>query len=132
MRKQMTPKQSLFVDNYMVHFNASRAAKEAGYNTANPNRIGYYVLQSDVVKEEIKKRMDEKKEAMHLVPFDAIMHSLVEMAMDETASKNERMKAASLLINFKNNNTWGKGNDGKIDEYVNALQDQIGDVWGNE
>jgi phage terminase small subunit len=55
--KPLPPKRQKFVDRYCVHFNATRAAREAGYSEANAGTIGYQLRQKAPVKEAIQKRM---------------------------------------------------------------------------
>lgn len=55
-KDKFTTQQVAFVDSYMVHFNATRAATDAKY--LNPGRYGWELLQKEHIKEEIKKRAD--------------------------------------------------------------------------
>ncbi len=53
-KNKFTTQQVAFVDSYMVHFNATRAAKEAGFST--PGKYGWQLLQLPHIIEEINAR----------------------------------------------------------------------------
>jgi phage terminase small subunit len=52
---KFTAQQAAFVESYMVHFNAKRAAEEAGFK-ANPAMYGYQLLKKPHIKKEIEAR----------------------------------------------------------------------------
>jgi phage terminase small subunit len=60
-KNELTAQQAAFVDNYMVHYNAARAAKEANYK--NCTRYGWQLLQLPHVIEEIENRAKAYSEA---------------------------------------------------------------------
>jgi len=125
----LTVKQKAFIDAYMKTFSPKQAALEAGYSKNNPSKVGYNVMQSEGVRAEIQRRMEERKKALEVVPFEAIIQRLVEITLDPASPQREQMKAADLLIKYKNTNRWGPADTNVIDEYVNALQEQVGDIW---
>ncbi len=51
--EELTDKQRLFCVYYMESFNASQAARDAGYSKANASSIGYQLLQKTTVAAEI-------------------------------------------------------------------------------
>ncbi len=53
----MTPKQSAFVDEYLVDFNATQAAVRAGYSERSAYNLGYQALQHPQVKVALEARM---------------------------------------------------------------------------
>lgn len=53
-QKKITDQQNIFIDSYLVHFNACRAAKEAGFK--HPLQYGYQLLRKPHIKEEIDSR----------------------------------------------------------------------------
>lgn len=129
VERKLNVKQLAFVDSYMQCFNAKQAAIEAGYSTKNANKVGYQVLHNENVRAVIAERMEERKKALEIVPFDTIILHLVEIVNDKNAPSNERMRAAELLIKYNQNNKWHANDNNKIQEYVAALKEQIGDVW---
>jgi len=59
----LTPKQELFVKEYLIDFNATQAAIRAGYSKGSATVIGYENLTkpyiADAIAEEAKKRIEE-------------------------------------------------------------------------
>lgn len=60
---KLTIKQQKFIDAYIETGNATEAARQAGYNEKNANRIAAENLSKLVIKEEIEKRRAEIKSA---------------------------------------------------------------------
>lgn len=62
LEKAMTQKQRIFCKNYVQHWNAARAVREAGYDTHVPNVIAIDVLKSANVQaylDEIRSHLEE-------------------------------------------------------------------------
>jgi phage terminase small subunit len=57
--KNPTPKQRAFIEAYLTCWNASEAARQAGY-TGKANVIGPRLLANVSIKAAIKQRLDEK------------------------------------------------------------------------
>ena len=55
----MTQKQKLFVKNYLVHFNATKAAIDAGYAESCARVTGFENLANPNIKEAIQPYIDE-------------------------------------------------------------------------
>lgn len=53
---KLTDKQLAFIGEYMIDFNATKAAIRAGYSAKTANRIGPELLGKTCIAEEIKKR----------------------------------------------------------------------------
>lgn len=51
--RALTAQQEAFCQHYTKHWNATRAAREAKYNTKNPHVMGYQLLQNPLVQERI-------------------------------------------------------------------------------
>jgi phage terminase small subunit len=65
MKKELTPKQKIFCDEYLIDTNGTRAYKTA-YNTGNTNTAkvnASKLLTNTNIKEYIDKRMNEKTSA---------------------------------------------------------------------
>ena len=56
----LTPKQKLFVDEYLIDLNATQAAIRAGYRPSNAEQMGYQLLQKTSVSDAIKTAMAER------------------------------------------------------------------------
>ena len=58
----LTPKQSRFVDEYLIDLNATQAAIRAGYSERTANEQGARLLANVSVKAEIELRTTERSE----------------------------------------------------------------------
>lgn len=59
----LTGKQRAFIEAYLTHFNATQAAKDAGYQTEDENTfaaIGYENLRKPQIREAIDQRLAER------------------------------------------------------------------------
>ena len=71
----LTAKQRAFVDAYLVGFNATQAAKDAGYSERSAHSIGCENLNKPEIAEEIAARMAERT-----VSADEVLVRLAEVA----------------------------------------------------
>jgi len=62
-KKKLTPKQEIFCLEYVVDFNASRAALAAGYSEKTAARTGSENLQKPLIAERIKELKKPKEDA---------------------------------------------------------------------
>lgn len=128
----LNPRQKAFVEAYMRTYSPKKAALEAGYSANCPAKVGWQALQSPGVQKAIKEEIEKRKKALDLVPFDAIATMLVEACMDPNVSLKDRMKAADLLMKYKQHNKWGGADVATVDKYVDALKGEVGNVWSEE
>jgi phage terminase small subunit len=70
---RLTPKQSRFVDEYMVDFNATRAAIRAGYSAKTAQPASSRLLSKVMISEEVGRR---KEELAKQVPPERIVREL--------------------------------------------------------
>lgn len=56
----LSPKQQLFVQEYLIDLNATQAAIRAGYSCKNADKIGPELLGKTRVNQAIKQAMDER------------------------------------------------------------------------
>lgn len=54
----MTPQEQLFVAGYLKHFNASRAAREAGYSPRSAARQGFEMLRRPEIQQAVADRLE--------------------------------------------------------------------------
>lgn len=59
--KKLTPKQQIFIDEYLISLNASDAALKAGYSKKTADRIGHENLKKLEIKNAIQTRLKEKE-----------------------------------------------------------------------
>lgn len=75
----LTPKQSRFVDEYLIDLNATQAAIRAGYSAATARQIGEENLTKPYIAAEVKKRM-EKREKRTEITQDRVLQELARLA----------------------------------------------------
>jgi len=59
---KLTPKQSAFIDEYMVDLNATQAAIRAGYSEKTARSQGQRLLTNVDIANELQKRIDKRSE----------------------------------------------------------------------
>lgn len=74
--KKLTPKQELFISEYLLDFNATRAAKAAGYSDQTAYKMGYENLLKPQIREEIKKHIDKALEDNEITLKSEILSEL--------------------------------------------------------
>lgn len=93
---KLSPKMALFVDEYLIDFNASQAVLRAGYKTRNRNRMAAELLRHPLVKREIQKRLEERKERME-VTQDYVLTKLMSI-VEETEKGNPQAALRGLEL----------------------------------
>ena len=94
--KAFTKKQQLFCDEYLIDFNATRAAKDAGYSKKTAYSIGQENLKKPEIQKYLAKRMKERKERVE-IDQDFVLDAIV-----ETITMNrQRTKINAVRIDDK-------------------------------
>ena len=92
----MNDKQRLFVENYIINFNATKAAKVAGYSENTSYSIGQRLLKNVEIKEIVDKRIKQ-----FIAKTDDKRTELINfwrgILADDKASENHKMKASENL-----------------------------------
>ena len=63
METKLTPRQSRFVENYLIDLNATQAAIRAGYSRKTASEVGYEYLRKPQIAEAVAKAKRERSEA---------------------------------------------------------------------
>lgn len=63
-KRELTVKQRLFIQEYLIDKNASRAARAAGYSKLQSDHIGFQLLKKPLVKVEIQRGLAEQQEKL--------------------------------------------------------------------
>jgi len=92
----VTDKQTLFIENYLIHFNATQAALEAGYSKKTAYITGFENLRKPKLKKIVDKRIEEiiartDDKRVKLIRF---WEKIID---NKAASENYRMKASENL-----------------------------------
>lgn len=95
--KKLTPKMVEFVELYMLHMNATKAAELSTYITDNPNRLGHRLMSHPLIIAEIKKRMDARSEKFE-VTAEYLVRKLTNIVdRTEEANPAAAIRAIELL-----------------------------------
>jgi phage terminase small subunit len=70
--KKLTPKQELFIKEYLISFNATKAAENAGYSKKTAMKIGSENLQKPEIAAAIKKEQDKVIKKLDITREDLI------------------------------------------------------------
>ncbi len=89
--RQLTVKQSSFVDHYMVTGVGSKAVLLAGYNTINPVRQATELMQNPMVKAEIERRRQ-----MAIKKSELTVEYLTQKLLEIIAKEQEENPQAAL------------------------------------
>ena len=90
--RKLTNKQRVFIDQYTRCFNASEAARRAGYSEKTAGVIGYENLRKPEIQAEIRARLDE----IHM-GADEALKLLAEIARGDIA---QLMDVSSMGFNL--------------------------------
>lgn len=78
----LTDKQEMFVEEYLVDLNATQAAIRAGYSKKTARQTGADNLSKPYISEEIQRRLDDKKEKL-IMKQDEILETLTRQGRRE-------------------------------------------------
>lgn len=76
---KLTPRQRLFVQEYLIDLNASQAALRAGYSINNAHKIGSQLLENPRIKQAVKLAIYEREQRTK-VTQDRVIEELAKIA----------------------------------------------------
>ena len=85
-RAELTDKQKLFINEYMIDLNATAAALRAGYAAKSAADIGYKNLNNPRVKRYIDDMMREKEDSL-IAKQDEVLRYLTSVMRGESTSE---------------------------------------------
>lgn len=94
--KKLTPKQSRFVDEYLIDLNATQAAIRALYSKRTAQRIGSENLSKPLIAEAIAKKQRARAERTE-VTADDVIRALKGFADDDDEATKNRVKCWELI-----------------------------------
>ena len=80
---RLTPKQQMFVKEYLIDLNATQAALRAGYSARTAGAIGKENLQKPLIQAEIQKNMNNRAEKVE-ISSERILQELAAIAFHDT------------------------------------------------
>lgn len=92
---QLSAKMARFVDEYLVDLNASAAVLRAGYKTRNQNRVAAELLRHPLVKAEIERRTEKRRQNMEL-KADYLINKLIAIIEDGEVKTADTLRAIEL------------------------------------
>ena len=121
----LTPKQSKFVDEYLIDLNATQAAIRAGYAAKRADVIGYENLRKPVIAQVLKERMDERSKRTQ-IDADWVLKRLAE---DTTADISDLYDDDGQLLPVKQ---WPMAWRTGLVAGIETVQERVGtDADGN-
>lgn len=82
MAKGISDRQIKFIDHYLVHLNASRAAMEAGYSPKTAFRMGQENLQKPAIRSRIDEALAKRSEKTK-ISSDQVLEELAIIAFSD-------------------------------------------------
>lgn len=93
-KSSLTAKQQLFVDDYLIHFNATRAAKTAGYSEKTAYSQGQRLLKNVEISTLIESRLKESR--MNSDQVMKLMSDIAQSSMNDYFRVVERERLKSV------------------------------------
>lgn len=97
---RLTPKQQLFIDSYLVHFNATKAAIQAGYSEKTAYSIGSELLKKPELSALIDARLKESR--MNSDQVMKLMGDIAQSSMNDyfRVVERDRIKRVTKSLNI--------------------------------
>jgi len=93
---KLSGKMALFVREYLVDYNASKACLRAGYKTKDPNIYGMKLMKHPLISKEIEKHQQKKFERLEL-SADYVINKLISI-VEETDASNPQAALRGLEL----------------------------------
>lgn len=87
--EKLTPKQQLFVREYLKDLNGTRAAERAGYSAKTAQEQSSRLLSNVMVQAEIQKHMDRRAEKLEITSERILRELLTIATVDISKAFNE-------------------------------------------
>ncbi len=95
--KKLTPKQSLFIKEYLIDLNATQAAIRAGYSEKTANEQGCQNLAKLNISEAVNKALQERAEQLD-IDAEWVLRKAVELVKQFQANDNPAAVSALNLV----------------------------------
>ncbi len=101
---KLSKKMGLFVSEYLVDLNATKAVLRAGYKTKNPNRLGSELLRHPLVKAAVDSALAKRIETNE-VKADYLINKLINI-IETTESSNPQACLRAIELAGKSIALW--------------------------
>jgi len=88
----LNAKQQKFLDEYLVDFNATEAAKRAGYSGASSHTTGWRLLRNAEISENVSMRIE-----LYAMGANERLKVLSDIAREKDEKTADRLKAIEML-----------------------------------
>lgn len=99
MPENLTPKQQIFCDEYLIDFNAKRSAIKAGYSKKTAKEMGHENLTKPHLQAYLQKRMKDREERTEITQ-DRVLEELATFGFANIKDFIET--GSSDFVTFKN------------------------------
>lgn len=97
----LLPQHERFLGYYMVHFNGSRAAREAGYSVRSAGQVAHEILKRHEVQAEISKRRHAMAEDMADIAKERVEYELMSVGLSNMADMAPMLGDGTPAENLK-------------------------------
>lgn len=114
---KLTPKQSLFIKEYLIDFNATKAAERAGYSIKTAMKIGSENLHKPEIVAAIKVEQDKTSKKLEITR-ESILMDLEELKLNNKQTNPQAaLKALELQVKIL-------GFNAPTEQKINLTQEQ--------
>lgn len=99
----LTPKQKIFVEEYLQDMNGAQAAKRAGFSPKTAKVIASKLLSRPEIKQAIQQALNERRDFL-IANRNERMIFLTQTMRDSEESTKYRLKACELLSKIDGDN----------------------------
>lgn len=98
LKRPLTPKQEMFVREYLIDLNATQAAIRAGYSAKNADKIGSELLGKTGVRAAVQAGMDKRAEKA-IITADEVLANIRRLAQkaEDMDDNGNALRANELL-----------------------------------
>jgi len=125
----LTPKQQLFVKEYLVDLNATQAAIRAGYSKKTARQIGEQNLSKLDIAAEIKKAMDERGKRVEITA-DRVLQELAKLGFSNMADYVRTQDDGSAYVDLSDltRDQFAAISEIQVDEYTEGRGEEARNV----
>lgn len=102
MENKLTPKQKIFCEEYVLDWNATRAAKVAGYSEKTAQVIGHENLTKPIIKEYIDNIQKDIEKLAGISKLGLVnkLKEIVSKDEEQTKDKIKSIEVISKMIGY--------------------------------
>jgi phage terminase small subunit len=98
-RVRFTPRQHLFIEAFLIHMNATKAAIAAGFSERSANNQGARLMANDAIRAEIEARLASTLDR-YAVTSERIIRELAKIAFGNVGDFVVVQDDGSLVVDF--------------------------------